>query len=82
MCLIAFSNFVETPAKKISGSMLAALPQHSNLNLLYTAYFAQEKKFHQFRTLYTFKMKELKHWQLSVSVVIVSWYVLWLQTND
>ena len=71
MCLIAFSNFVETPAKKISGFMLVALPQHYNCNLLYTAYFVQEKKFHQFKTLYTFKINELNHWQLSVSVVIV-----------
>jgi len=44
MCLIAFFNFVETPAKKINGFMLAALPQHYNFNLLYTAYFSQEKK--------------------------------------
>jgi hypothetical protein len=52
MYLIAFPNFVETPPKKISGFMLAALPQHYNLNLLYTVYFAQEKKFHQFKALY------------------------------
>jgi len=39
MCLIAFSNFVETPAKKISGFMLATLPQHYSMNLLYTEYF-------------------------------------------